>query len=216
MRRSRLVARAKGVFFCSTEPPTISSFQGVTSPRLPRSRSPFKVCLMESASTKLAGISSDEITFDALVNRIRKTPEFVDLLHTDQWIAFFALYERFKKRQLSKVEFTKQAADIVGKRRFLNVVRSLRYANVRAKLPAVVCSQATLEPAKAGDSEKAANACARTTASTTCVVCLSADATHAFFPCGHLCMCQECVPEQFPTRCYMCRMEVIGAAKIWI
>lgn len=46
-----------------------------------------------------------------------------------------------------------------------------------------------------------------------CVICLTNERTHAFIPCGHLCVCDECEPAD--NRCPLCRSKSSGAYKIW-
>merc|ERR1719321_1259402 len=40
-----------------------------------------------------------------------------------------------------------------------------------------------------------------------CVICLTYEKTHAFMPCGHLCVCEECGMRAFEERhaCPVCR-----------
>jgi len=49
-------------------------------------------------------------------------------------------------------------------------------------------------------------------AMTECVICMDAKANHAFFPCGHMCVCAGCVPAVIPPKetkgpCPVCRAE---------
>lgn len=50
-----------------------------------------------------------------------------------------------------------------------------------------------------------------------CVVCLQNPKTHAFVPCGHLCICQNCVGVTIIRRkCPICRAHAIQAIKVFI
>ena len=50
----------------------------------------------------------------------------------------------------------------------------------------------------------------------TCVVCLENPRTHLVFPCGHLCLCQGCVPRVTPTEaCPMCRAAIVGICAVF-
>ena len=57
-----------------------------------------------------------------------------------------------------------------------------------------------------------------------CVVCLDSNATHAFFPCGHLCCCETCSKRiekgdvrgnDSTPRCPKCKIDVQGCARIF-
>jgi hypothetical protein len=50
-----------------------------------------------------------------------------------------------------------------------------------------------------------------------CVVCWSSKRTHAFFPCGHMCVCNECANTilRGNSKCPLCRMESRQIAKIY-
>merc|ERR1712137_118308 len=47
-----------------------------------------------------------------------------------------------------------------------------------------------------------------------CVVCMSEKTSHAFVPCGHMCVCSECAKENF-TSCPICRAAVVNIYKIY-
>ena len=53
-----------------------------------------------------------------------------------------------------------------------------------------------------------------------CIICLTATRTHAFVPCGHLCVCQSCARRMTTataTKCPFCNQEAVGSAiKIYI
>lgn len=51
-----------------------------------------------------------------------------------------------------------------------------------------------------------------------CVICLSNPSDHALLPCGHLCICEACLPQLARewNRCPLCRNETQGAARIFI
>ena len=46
-----------------------------------------------------------------------------------------------------------------------------------------------------------------------CVICLTDLATHAMYPCGHLCVCEECVL-YFKFKCHLCRQPADALVKI--
>lgn len=49
-----------------------------------------------------------------------------------------------------------------------------------------------------------------------CVVCIRAPKTHAFVPCGHLCVCQQCVPMMMiKKRCPICRQKATQVIKVF-
>jgi len=49
-----------------------------------------------------------------------------------------------------------------------------------------------------------------------CIICLRSSKTHAFVPCGHLCICQDCVPMTMADkRCPICRQEVTQVIKVF-
>jgi len=49
-----------------------------------------------------------------------------------------------------------------------------------------------------------------------CVVCLQNTKTHAFVPCGHLCVCEACVPATMSKRkCPICRQGATQAIKVF-
>ena len=48
-----------------------------------------------------------------------------------------------------------------------------------------------------------------------CVVCMDQDATHAATPCGHLVMCETCVPKLKGNTCPACRAEVTNYMRIY-
>ena len=47
-----------------------------------------------------------------------------------------------------------------------------------------------------------------------CVVCLEQEATHAFIPCGHLCICSSCL-ELMDTKCPLCRRQMFCVTRIY-
>jgi len=50
-----------------------------------------------------------------------------------------------------------------------------------------------------------------------CVICMEAPRSHAMVPCGHRCVCADCVPNVFqdPPRCPVCRTEVSSCMQIF-
>ena len=49
-----------------------------------------------------------------------------------------------------------------------------------------------------------------------CVVCIRAPKTHAFVPCGHLCVCQSCVPMMMiKKKCPICRQTATQVIKVF-
>jgi len=49
-----------------------------------------------------------------------------------------------------------------------------------------------------------------------CIVCLQNPKTHAFVPCGHLCVCQGCVhPTMLKRKCPICRQRATQAIKVF-
>jgi serine/threonine protein kinase len=49
----------------------------------------------------------------------------------------------------------------------------------------------------------------------TCVICFDEAPTHAMVPCGHMCMCGDCIEISPPTRCYLCRRPVTETIKVF-
>eukprot|EP00960_Hanusia_phi_P070684 767365-Hanusia_phi.AAC.3 len=47
-----------------------------------------------------------------------------------------------------------------------------------------------------------------------CVICLSELATHAYVPCGHLCVCASC-GERYKLKCPFCNRECAACIRIW-
>lgn len=47
-----------------------------------------------------------------------------------------------------------------------------------------------------------------------CAICMDAEKTHAFQPCGHKCVCEDCAAAKYET-CPMCRADVTGTLKIF-
>lgn len=47
-----------------------------------------------------------------------------------------------------------------------------------------------------------------------CVICWNATATHVVVPCGHLCMCPECVPKELGS-CPVCRAPMAHVMKVY-
>ena len=47
-----------------------------------------------------------------------------------------------------------------------------------------------------------------------CVVCMDAEATHAFTPCGHACVCSACANSTI-THCPICRAEATGTLQVY-
>ena len=50
----------------------------------------------------------------------------------------------------------------------------------------------------------------------TCIVCMDNIATHAFMPCGHLCVCTVCSNIEYNNACPICRSKYISICKIYI
>ena len=50
-----------------------------------------------------------------------------------------------------------------------------------------------------------------------CVVCLENKKTHAFNPCGHMCVCETCADKiiQGNAKCPMCRGDITSSLKIF-
>ena len=51
-----------------------------------------------------------------------------------------------------------------------------------------------------------------------CIVCLDAENTHSFIPCGHKCVCEACANTVMATRgeCPKCRAEVDNVMRIYV
>ena len=51
-----------------------------------------------------------------------------------------------------------------------------------------------------------------------CVVCMDAENTHSFVPCGHKCVCEACANTVMATRgeCPKCRAEVDNVMRIYV
>eukprot|EP00960_Hanusia_phi_P013720 402756-Hanusia_phi.AAC.1 len=47
-----------------------------------------------------------------------------------------------------------------------------------------------------------------------CVICLEAESTHAYIPCGHLAVCQEC-KDKSPSHCPICNQKSIMCTRIF-
>jgi hypothetical protein len=63
-----------------------------------------------------------------------------------------------------------------------------------------------------GNEEHAASDCAGGDDETLCVVCIDAERTHVFIPCGHRCVCPDCA--DLP-RCPMCREVATGTYRVF-
>lgn len=48
-----------------------------------------------------------------------------------------------------------------------------------------------------------------------CLICYTEEKTHAFIPCGHLCMCEECNKKYNDDKCIICRQEYSIPYKIY-
>lgn len=51
-----------------------------------------------------------------------------------------------------------------------------------------------------------------------CVICMTNRSDHAILPCGHMCICEGCVPQlaRESGRCPLCRVQAQGAARIYV
>ena len=51
-----------------------------------------------------------------------------------------------------------------------------------------------------------------------CIVCMDAENTHSFVPCGHKCVCEACANTVMATRgeCPKCRAEVDNVMRIYV
>ena len=63
-----------------------------------------------------------------------------------------------------------------------------------------------------GDEEVAASDCAEGDDETLCVVCIDAERTHLFLPCGHRCVCFGC--SNLPI-CPICRTVATGTLRVF-
>ena len=49
-----------------------------------------------------------------------------------------------------------------------------------------------------------------------CVICLDCASSHAFIPCGHVCVCAACACEDAAlTVCPVCRAETTGTLRVY-
>ncbi|CAI6377371.1 unnamed protein product [Macrosiphum euphorbiae] len=48
-----------------------------------------------------------------------------------------------------------------------------------------------------------------------CIICIDADRTHAFIPCGHKILCGDCVNLLEPKRCPVCSEHFTNSIRIW-
>jgi len=47
-----------------------------------------------------------------------------------------------------------------------------------------------------------------------CCTCLNTIASHIFVPCGHLCICSDCVQQLEDRKCPLCRNEYIHCIRV--
>ncbi len=48
-----------------------------------------------------------------------------------------------------------------------------------------------------------------------CVVCLDVESNAVFVPCGHICMCMECIDTNKTKECPICRKAITQVVKIF-
>jgi len=48
-----------------------------------------------------------------------------------------------------------------------------------------------------------------------CVVCMEAERSHVFIPCGHVCLCEGCATSQTWAECPVCRVAAQGVMRIY-
>ena len=68
---------------------------------------------------------------------------------------------------------------------------------------------------RARHNNRSQNQLAETQEKEECVICWSSKKTHAFIPCGHMCVCDGCVASIQDHRCPICRMASQQIVKIF-
>jgi len=48
-----------------------------------------------------------------------------------------------------------------------------------------------------------------------CVACTVVEKTHAFIPCGHKCLCLDCLSSLLTTRCPICNESFTSYIRVW-
>ena len=86
----------------------------------------------------------------------------------------------------------------------------------RYKALKAAATTATTATASSSDSPPAAppQASAEGNNNDECVICWNATATHVVVPCGHLCMCPDCVPKELES-CPVCRGPMAHVMKVY-